>query len=658
MFVPNNGTLFNPNPSAFPIERVCIGSDIPGCGFGAEDGTWIAVSNSTPHACVDISPPLVLNNGFCCISLDDCAFLDQPFLLARDGFSPTGVTVVEVFGTSSEAGLPYYVPVENNGLQLSFNPAAALLDRVCMLTMTTMSCGFGAEGGTWVQVYNDTDNGCSEVSPPAALSSITCCVDFDNCPALYDPFGLHDRDAAEASKPKPHASNWKTTLTLTSNDNGSQYMTVPADGSTFSFSATNAQISRVCVSNATMGCMFQAANGIAYAASNLGGSGCVNVDSTKDLHHGFCCEDFDNCRTFNLSGSSQEMEWSSRTLHSRGPIVNNTLRILFEGSPDLVGWEYVLTNMQGFNVTERVPWAVGQICLMSPTALCAFVGEDGTDTVVIGGQDSNCAVVAPPQVLIDGICCNSPSQCNASDQETIARIAGPAVLASIMGANVTNTTVDDSETTVAVRDASIDGDVTIQYWGAGDAYTFQLVTGDYSIFAPLATWGVDQVCIISPQGFCGFWSQDETLGFEVGPVAAGDSGACYAVGGAYILVGGICCQSSDGCNSGHSVEPFSIPDIAASDSAAAVTRHITFSGDPLIYTTDGGVTTVLQIVGDGHMEALPAFGGSVVKACVNNGGLCQFYQGETFTIGPSISGGHGGCLEFSPSIHLTGVACN
>ena len=127
--------------------------------------------------------------------------------------------------------------------------------------------------------------------------------------------------------------------------------------------------------------------------------------------------------------------------------------------------------------------------------------------------------------------------------------------------NSTNTTVENHENTIAGRAADVE-DVTIEYYGPSNDYALQWVTGDYSPFTPSATWGVDQVCIISPQGYCGFWSADETHGFEVGPVAEGQSGACYTVGGAYVLAGGICCRSSDGCSSKRSNKPLSILDKA------------------------------------------------------------------------------------------------
>lgn len=79
---PDNGTYFNPNPSAASIDRVCISNNIPACAFGATDGAWVVAYNNTSNGCVNVSPPLVLNNGFCCVSLDDCAALDSPFVLA------------------------------------------------------------------------------------------------------------------------------------------------------------------------------------------------------------------------------------------------------------------------------------------------------------------------------------------------------------------------------------------------------------------------------------------------------------------------------------------------------------------------------------------------------------------------------------------------
>lgn len=227
-------------------------------------------------------------------------------------------------------------------------------------------------------------------------------------------------------------------------------------------------------------------------------------------------------------------------------------------------------------------------------------------------------------------------------------------MASILSTNGTSNTIVASNTTMTTRAADVAGDVTIQYWGAGDAYDFQLVDGGYNLFTPLATWGVDQVCIVTPQGFCGFWNADESLGFEVGPVAEGQSGACYTVGGAYVLAGGICCRSSDGCNSKRSIEPLSVRDNAASVSAAAVTRHITFYGDPAVYVAGGGVETYLQVPNDGKLVSIPAFGQPAVQVCLNSGS-CQFWEGDA--TGPAIKGGNGGCLMFDSSITLSFVAC-
>ena len=125
--------------------------------------------------------------------------------------------------------------------------------------------------------------------------------------------------------------------------------------------------------------------------------------------------------------------------------------------------------------------------------------------------------------------------------------------------NTTNTTVDNYENTIADREADVE-DITIQYYGPSNDYALQWVTGDYSLFTPSATWGVDQVCIISPQGYCLFWSADLTLGFEVGAVAEGQQGACHTVADAYVLAGGICCRSSDGCSSKRATKPLSIRD--------------------------------------------------------------------------------------------------
>lgn len=358
LIVPANGTLFNPDPSAFPIERLCIGRNVPSCAFGAEDGTWIAVFNDTNHGCVDISPALVLNNGFCCVSLDDCTLLNRPFLQARAvTSSPLNSTLVKVFGSTT-----YYISVQNNGIQETFNRVGALVDRVCMLTNNTMSCGLGAEDGTWIQVYNQTDDSCFIVSPPAALNTIACCNNFIDCPALDGPFrkSLQVREVAEVAIPAG-------TLTLSSSKYEAQSLPVRADGYTFSFSPVHDQISRVCISNGTMSCLLKAIDGTAYAASTLGGNGCIDINSNNLLQQGFCCKDFASCPGLNkLPSRSSTLNQAPAGLKPRieGPTVDTVLPLMFEGAPDLVGWEYVRANLVGFNVTSAIPWSVGQICMM------------------------------------------------------------------------------------------------------------------------------------------------------------------------------------------------------------------------------------------------------------------------------------------------------
>jgi hypothetical protein len=232
-------------------------------------------------------------------------------------------------------------------------------------------------------------------------------------------------------------------------------------------------------------------------------------------------------------------------------------------------------------------------------------------------------------------------------------------MASYMGtlaSSNASAAVAASKTTLAARAANVK-DVTIQYYGPSSDYGLQFATADYTTFVPSVTWGVDQVCIISPQGFCGFWSTDETLGFEVGPVADGQSGACYTIGGAYVLGGGICCRSSDGCNSARrSTKALSIRDSTASADTPPY-REITFYGDPDFYVEAGEIKTFFQILADGHMEPLPAMGQPVVEVCLD-GGKCQFYVGAELDLGPSILTGNGGCLGFQQSATLTGVACN
>jgi hypothetical protein len=358
--VPADGTLFNPNPSAIPIQSVCIGKNAASCGFGAEDGTWIAAINGTNQGCVDISPPLVLNNGFCCLSMSDCASIDQHFV--------PDSTLLRVFGDTT-----WNVSVQNNGIQVIFNHGRALLDRVCMLT-NTESCGFGAEDGTWIQVYNTTNNGCSDVSPPTALTTIACCDDW--CPALDGPFALEVRDVAEVAIPA-------TTLTLTSNEYGEQNLAVRVDGYAFAFEAAHNFISSICVSQGIVSCVFKATDGTVYVASSWGGNGCIDMDSNKFLQHGFCCEDLSNCPGFNSQSPGSQLardglqpRQGGLVVHPKNSINGNdtVLRLLFEGAPDLVGWKYVYADYAGFNVTDYIPWGVGQICMMvsNPNSVTAF----------------------------------------------------------------------------------------------------------------------------------------------------------------------------------------------------------------------------------------------------------------------------------------------
>jgi hypothetical protein len=243
-----------------------------------------------------------------------------------------------------------------------------------------------------------------------------------------------------------------------------------------------------------------------------------------------------------------------------------------------------------------------------------------------------------------------------------ARLAGlvdNTIMASFAGAISSSNTTSDvtaSKRTLAARAADVE-DITIEYYGPSGLYGLQFVTGDYSFFMPSVGWGVDQVCIISPQGFCGFWSADETLGFEVGRVVAGQSSICYIVGGAYVLAGGICCRTSDDCDlPSRSTKALAVRDTTTSNDTPP-TREITFYGDPAVYVEAGGVRTSLRIVANGHIQPLVAFGQPLVEVCLD-GGICQFYIGGQLDLGPGILTGNGGCIGFQPSVTLTAVACN
>jgi hypothetical protein len=164
--------------------------------------------------------------------------------------------------------------------------------------------------------------------------------------------------------------------------------------------------------------------------------------------------------------------------------------------------------------------------------------------------------------------------------------------------------------------------------------------------------------MVSPDGYCGFWSVDLKQGFQLGPPAAGASGACHTVGPPYVLGGGICCKTEDSCYLRHkalqkrSIELSSIRD-TDTDSAAQSIVDNTLYGDPVDYPD--GKTFNLFINPDAQIVPLLASAQPVVKICVNKGFSCQFFIGEA--IGPSFYGGTGGCQKFDPDIIVTTVIC-
>ena len=507
VFVPENGTLFDPNPSVSLIKRVCIDHKTPSCAFGAENGTWVAAYNTTNNGCVDISPPLVLTNGFCCVSLDNCTVLDQPFQKTRDEFSSDGVTVVELYG--QQAGFPYYLAVENNVAQMDFNPSGALIDRVCMLTMNTLSCGFGAKDiyATWVQVYNNTDYNCFNLTDPAPLSSVSCCTNKGAlCPALDGPFSERAR-------------------------------------------------------------------------RDVG-----NVLQARQLKR-------------------------------------DGLHILYDGPPDLSALEDVPMDESGFNVTMRVPWAVGQICLQvsitsvtsifpailtvlqnSNTAICAFTATDNSSVVVIATPDNNCVVLGPPRTLTVGCCCPSLEDCGTNRRQTINQAVGSAILASIAGKNTSDTVNIASNASIGSRELKNDvpssvlpkrsintiaTPITVQYFGAENAYDSMPVSGNFTPFQP-PSWSVEKVCILSPSssGGCGWFNSDynPVAGVFVTP---GQTVACSDVGTSQVFYWGICCDPASGCYLASVVpalerlmKPISVRDTTEAGSTAPVNRRISFSSDP------------------------------------------------------------------------------
>ena len=180
-FAPANGTLFDPNPACVPIGRVCIARDMPACAFGAEDGTWILATNDTNAGCVEMSPPLVLNNGFCCFSLDDCALLDSPFAL-QGRESPLSSHLTPLTLTSSNNG-EHTMEVHSDGTPFSFNTENSMPLQVCV-NSRTIGCVLKTAEGTAITVSSFGVSNCVNISLSEPLDHGFCCKDFSNCLGL------------------------------------------------------------------------------------------------------------------------------------------------------------------------------------------------------------------------------------------------------------------------------------------------------------------------------------------------------------------------------------------------------------------------------------------------------------------------------------------
>jgi hypothetical protein len=193
VWVPDNGTFFNPNPAASLIKRVCISSNMPACAFGATNGTWIAAYNSTNRGCRTISPPLVFNIGFCCLSLDDCALVDGPLALrtrstevarAHPHGLPNGaLNLMKSSGNVAQINVP------TNGTTFSFGAAGGHVSQVC-LGNGIGACMFQAADGTaytaWIL------GGCINVDPTKGLDNGFCCKDLYNCGTFNLPRSFRD----------------------------------------------------------------------------------------------------------------------------------------------------------------------------------------------------------------------------------------------------------------------------------------------------------------------------------------------------------------------------------------------------------------------------------------------------------------------------------
>ena len=186
-FVPADGRFFDPNPADVPIERVCIAPDMPACAFGAEDGTWILATNDTNSGCVEMSPPLVLNNGFCCISLDNCALLNSPFAAqGRDILERNALTSLTLMSSDNGAQT---MDVQSDGTIFPFEDANSMPLQVCV-TSDTMGCVLKDVDGTTHTVSSLGVSNCATLNLSVPLDHGFCCKDIASCPDVTD---LHSR---------------------------------------------------------------------------------------------------------------------------------------------------------------------------------------------------------------------------------------------------------------------------------------------------------------------------------------------------------------------------------------------------------------------------------------------------------------------------------
>jgi hypothetical protein len=186
-FAPADGRFFNPNPTDVPIKRVCIAPDMPACAFGAEDGTWILATNDTDSGCVEMSPPLVLNNGFCCTSLDNCALLDSPFAVqGRDILERNTWTSLTLMSSDNGAQT---MDVQSDGTVFSFNDVNSMPLQVCV-TSDTMGCVLKDVDGTAYTVSSLGVSNCATLNLSEPLDHGFCCKDIASCPGLTN---LHSR---------------------------------------------------------------------------------------------------------------------------------------------------------------------------------------------------------------------------------------------------------------------------------------------------------------------------------------------------------------------------------------------------------------------------------------------------------------------------------